>query len=118
MPTLDFQHANPKPDVKTKMIYLLGEINLESAIIIAEKTAFDVDNMEKLTSTGVIGARLLDENDIYRWFMVTLQQDVESAPAAKLSIIWPATQTVRIRSFIRSLHLYGHYSEADISFIS
>ncbi|KAK9380012.1 HIT-like domain-containing protein [Kockiozyma suomiensis] len=80
-------------DVKTKMIYLLGEINLESAIIIAEKTAFDVDNMEKLTSTGVIGARLLDENDIYRWFMVTLQQDVESAPAAKLSIIWPATQT-------------------------
>ncbi|KAK7207676.1 m7GpppN diphosphatase [Myxozyma melibiosi] len=80
-------------DVKLKLIFILGEINSEPAIAIAEKTAFDADSASSLLDQDVSDIRLLDHNDIYRWLMVTLNQNINSAPAAKISLIWPATPT-------------------------
>ncbi|KAK9237572.1 HIT-like domain-containing protein [Lipomyces kononenkoae] len=85
-------------DTRSKSINILGTIGSTPAILIAEKTAFtahDEAAMAKLPTvdSGISSVRLLERNDIYRWYMATLVQDVETSPGAKLSLIWPATQT-------------------------
>ncbi|KAK9368370.1 HIT-like domain-containing protein [Lipomyces kononenkoae] len=85
-------------DTRSKVINILGKIDSTPAILTAEKTAFTAHDEAAIANlatvdSGISSIRLLDRNDIYRWYMATLVQDVETSPGAKLSLIWPATQT-------------------------
>ncbi|KAK9243621.1 HIT-like domain-containing protein [Lipomyces tetrasporus] len=85
-------------DTRSKSINILGTIDTTAAILTAEKTAFsahDESAIAKLptVANGTSSIRLLDRNDIYRWYMAVLVQDLETSPGAKLSLIWPATKT-------------------------
>ncbi|KAK9494942.1 HIT-like domain-containing protein [Lipomyces doorenjongii] len=85
-------------DTRSKLINILGTIDSTPAILIVEKTAFtahDEAAIAKLQTVenGISSIRLLDRNDIYRWYMAVLVQDLEISPGAKVSLIWPATKT-------------------------
>lgn len=72
---------------QTKTIVLLGSIDSQPSIITLEKSHFT----EAVLST--IGAvRQITENDIYRWGLSTLSQDLSSNAGAKLNLIYPATE--------------------------
>lgn len=66
---------------------LLGKIDSEHAIIIAEKTAFD-SSAHFLTT--VKDLKLLGHNDIYHWF---LGSQTSAHPDVKFTLIYPATET-------------------------
>ncbi|KAK9390832.1 HIT-like domain-containing protein [Lipomyces mesembrius] len=84
-------------DTRSKSISILGAIDSTPAILAAEKTAFTphdeaaIANLQTVEN-GISSIRLLDRNDIYRWYMAVLVQDLETLPGAKVSLIWPATK--------------------------
>ncbi|KAK9374717.1 HIT-like domain-containing protein [Lipomyces chichibuensis] len=85
-------------DTRSKLINILGTIDSTPAIVIAEKTAFAAHDETAIANllnvdNGISSMRLLDRNDIYRWYMAVLVQDLEASPGAKVSLIWPATKT-------------------------
>lgn len=69
-----------------KKVVLLGKIRGQDAIVTMEKTPFDE------SSVPIQDVNLLGANDIYYWFMATLDQDIHSSPTAKVNLIFPATQ--------------------------
>ncbi|KAK9479802.1 HIT-like domain-containing protein [Lipomyces japonicus] len=84
-------------DTGKKSIALLGTIENEPAIIIAEKTPFDSSDEQVIrafSSPNILShIRLLDSNDVYHWYLALINQSIDESPAAKLSLIWPASQT-------------------------
>lgn len=91
-------------DTRTKSVSLLGSINSQQAIIIAEKTAFNVSTniLEAFSSKESLGTvSLLDRNDIYHWFLVSKTSgDLPLYAEAKITLIYPATEThIRKYSF-------------------
>ncbi|KAI5805131.1 HIT-like domain-containing protein [Geopyxis carbonaria] len=80
-----------------KSVNLLGNINSQQAIIIAEKTAFNVstDILEAFSSKENLSeVSLLDKNDIYHWFLASQTSGALPLHAeAKITLIYPATET-------------------------
>ncbi|EWC45419.1 hypothetical protein DRE_00818 [Drechslerella stenobrocha 248] len=86
-------------DTGRKTLNLLGSINGQPAIITAEKTAFNADRAPALVSPeGLPSLHLLQKNDIYHWFMGTLQQSADAAAAVKVNLIYPCTD-VHIKKY-------------------
>jgi m7GpppX diphosphatase len=80
-------------DAQTKTVTLLGTIRGEHAIVTLEKTAFPLDNSRLFDDLLVQDVKNLDTNDIYSWNLATVHQDLDSAPGAKVSLVYPATET-------------------------
>ncbi|BFZ56640.1 hypothetical protein PYCC9005_003687 [Savitreella phatthalungensis] len=78
-------------DSRSKSMSVVGTIDGQMAIVVAEKTAFDVDRA--VDATKVLASRLGFHNDVYNTFFATLEPDLESAPAVKYIVIWPANET-------------------------
>ncbi|KAH3668679.1 hypothetical protein OGAPHI_002433 [Ogataea philodendri] len=81
-------------DSQLKTVALLGSIDGKDAILQLEKSHFDVSQLPQLPVDQI---REIASNDVYFWAMTTLKQSLDN-PAAKLNIIYPATET-HIRKF-------------------
>jgi m7GpppX diphosphatase len=81
-------------DAQAKFVVLLGTIEGTPAVVTLEKAPFPESQtfFEKLGS-NLVDIRNLDTNDIYSWNVATVAQDVDTAPAAKITVIHPATET-------------------------
>jgi m7GpppX diphosphatase len=80
-------------DPLMKTASVLGRIKGQAAILIIEKTAFG-DNVSSITTEKEAPTlKLLQHNDIYRWYLASLSQESMSI---KATIIYPATE-VHIR---------------------
>jgi m7GpppX diphosphatase len=76
-----------------KYASVLGSIEGQAAILIIEKTAFG-ENVSSITTDNESPTlKLLQHNDIYRWYLASLSQETMSI---KATIIFPATE-VHIR---------------------
>ncbi|CAN6614763.1 m7GpppX diphosphatase [Trichomonascus vanleenenianus] len=76
-----------------KSATLLGTIDGEPAIVTLEKLPFNITDPDFLKSLNLAEVRNLDVNDIYSWNVATVHQDLETRPAAKVNLIYPATET-------------------------
>ncbi|KAH3672349.1 hypothetical protein WICMUC_004321 [Wickerhamomyces mucosus] len=86
--------SNPQ----TKTVALLGFIDGKQAIISFEKSHFLISKNDSLQTaqsflTSILDVKPITENDVYHWGLITLFQDIEKTPAAKLNLIYPATET-------------------------
>ncbi|RPB10540.1 scavenger mRNA decapping enzyme [Morchella conica CCBAS932] len=89
-------------DTRTKSVNLLGTIASAPAILIAEKTAFDISafNLSHFPAPALLPAvALVEKNDIYHWFLASTVSGVRTADAlaqggadVKITMIWPATE--------------------------
>ncbi|KAI5958145.1 hypothetical protein CANMA_004299 [Candida margitis] len=84
-----------KSDTQAKTIALLGRISNEYAIVIIEKSAFNVETLNSHNNTSHLIERIstINSNDVYSWGTALLYQDLEQLPAAKINLIYPATET-------------------------
>ena len=83
-------------DTGTKSVNLLGQIESQDAIIVAEKTAFNT-SLEVLQnfqdSSNLSALTLLGGNDIYYWFLASHPNpDIAHRPDIKFTLIYPATE--------------------------
>lgn len=84
-----------KSDTQSKTVAILGRILNERAILIIEKSVFNVESIN--SSNGI--SHLIDtvstinSNDVYNWGKALLNQDLQQLPAAKVNLIYPATET-------------------------
>ncbi|KAG7691479.1 hypothetical protein KL930_001164 [Ogataea haglerorum] len=77
-------------DSQLKTIALLGTIDGRAAILQLEKSHFDTASLPRLPVQEI---REIASNDVYHWAMTTLQQSADRDPAAKLNLIYPASET-------------------------
>ncbi|PWW72188.1 scavenger mRNA decapping enzyme [Tuber magnatum] len=80
-------------DTKTKVVNLLGEIESTPAILIAEKTAFNITgtHLTKFShDLHLPKVSLIDRNDIYHSFLATQNSEYGEV---RLTLIFPATET-------------------------
>lgn len=89
-------------DTGRKSVNLLGTIDSQPAILIAEKTAFNVTefNLAKFPHTSKLPAlSLMERNDIYHWFLASQSSPTTPDELArgggdvKITLIYPATET-------------------------
>jgi m7GpppX diphosphatase len=80
-------------DPLMKTASVLGSIEGQAAILIIEKTAFGENVSSITTETESPTLKLLQRNDIYRWYLASLS---EESMSIKATIICPATE-VHIR---------------------
>ncbi|EGV61225.1 scavenger mRNA decapping enzyme (DcpS) N-terminal family protein [Yamadazyma tenuis] len=80
-------------DPQTKNIALLGTINNENAIVSLEKSHFFISNDTVDINQTVQELQLIQNNDVYYWSAASLVQKLPDLPAAKLNLIYPATET-------------------------
>lgn len=93
--------SNPQ----TKVVSLLGHIDSQHAIVTLEKTHFNTDDARCSCADAVQETREIAANDIYHWAVALLKQDIQTNPAAKVNVIWPATP-VHVRKYSQqALHL-------------
>lgn len=89
-------------DTRTKLVNLLGSIDSQPAIIIAEKTAFSTeqDVLASFAQTENLTAlSLIEHNDIYHWYHASQASgELPKHAEAKLTLIFPATE-VHIRKY-------------------
>ena len=64
----------------------------KQAIVTVEKLPFNLEAVKDINGLVVEDVKLLDENDVYSWSVATIKQDLQN-PAAKVNIIYPATDT-------------------------
>src|SRR5690349_5721032 len=78
-------------DTGRKSLNMLGTINGQQAILIAEKTFFNVTDLSTFTnsSVGLHEITLLERNDIYHWFLASQFQDADKSAGVKLTLIYP-----------------------------
>lgn len=86
-----------KSDPQTKSIVVLGSIDAKDAIVSIEKSHFIVQD-DKFDIKSVTDLELIQNNDVYYWSAALLEQKLPEIPAAKLNVIYPATET-HIRKF-------------------
>ncbi|ANZ73113.1 BA75_00287T0 [Komagataella pastoris] len=105
-------------DPQTKSIVLLGKIDEQDAIVSLEKSHFQFNDLQLNSlfesDNGVIGQRIRDINinDVYHWGMCVVDQDLETAPSAKINVIYPATETHLKKYAAQQYHLIKETSEA------
>lgn len=80
-------------NTQTKTIILLGSIGSKQAIVIIEKSHFIAENLTNGLDKVVEDAEIINSNDIYTWAKTILYQNLKDQPAAKLNLIYPATET-------------------------
>ncbi|KAF8537557.1 HIT-like domain-containing protein [Trichophaea hybrida] len=84
-------------DTHTKSLNVLGSIDSQQAIIIAEKTAFSIniksfDNFSLLDNLSALS--LVEQNDIYHWFLASqISGELPQHADVKLTLIYPASET-------------------------
>ncbi|CAG8547914.1 1847_t:CDS:2 [Acaulospora morrowiae] len=86
-------------DPRTKTAAILGTLGFQShdsvshdAVILLEKLHFGTDEFEMFTHDRVSQYNQLDKNDVYHWYNILLNKN-EKWPDAKVTLIWPATET-------------------------
>ena len=77
---------------------MLGSIDGQQGILIAERTAFATESLQVLKAfhSAIQRVNNLGDNDIYRWYLAssgadTQDQDQSNANDLKLNLIWPCT---------------------------
>ncbi|KAI5960819.1 uncharacterized protein KGF55_004389 [Candida pseudojiufengensis] len=83
-------------NTQTKQIAILGTIDEKHAILIIEKSPFNLDRINNRNSAVLEifqNLSLINSNDVYNWAKATLKQDLSQLPAAKVNLIYPATET-------------------------
>jgi len=91
-------------DTRAKTVNLLGKIDSQPAIVIAEKIAFaaEPEFLESFLQPSHLSAlSLVERNDIYHWFLASQTSgELPRHADAKLTLIFPATEThIRKYSF-------------------
>lgn len=76
-------------NAQLKSVTLLGTIDDSSALVVISRAQIP-DTSKGLPIEDV---KLLESNDIYSWALATMKQNLEDAPAAKVDVVWPATET-------------------------
>ncbi|PSK39093.1 hypothetical protein C7M61_002406 [Candidozyma pseudohaemuli] len=95
-----------KSDPQTKSLVLLGRIDNESAIVLLEKSAFSLESDADVSLEKIIqDLKLIQNNDIYFWSLATLSQNIDQTPAAKVNLIYPATETHIKKYSLQKLHV-------------
>lgn len=95
-----------KSDPQTKSLVLLGTIDNESAIVLLEKSAFSLESDTDISLEKIIqDLKLIQNNDIYFWSLATLSQSIDQTPAAKVNLIYPATETHIKKYALQKLHV-------------
>ncbi|EEB06581.1 m7G(5')pppN diphosphatase [Schizosaccharomyces japonicus yFS275] len=80
-------------DTKSKSINILGCIQDQLAILILEKTAFDLERIDLNHITDyILDGKLIQNNDVFHWYLNTFQQSLETLPSIKTTLIWPASE--------------------------
>ncbi|OAL04151.1 scavenger mRNA decapping enzyme [Phaeosphaeriaceae sp. SRC1lsM3a] len=82
-------------DQAGRRISLLGTIDDQPALLIAERAAFDTSKSNLTTfSTSLRNIKNLGANDIYAWFLANSNpsSDAQAPPDFKLNLIYPCTQ--------------------------
>ncbi|CAL5865842.1 uncharacterized protein PFLUO_LOCUS48 [Penicillium psychrofluorescens] len=84
----------PPPDQNGRRIALLGSIDSQQGILIAERAAFATESLEVLQAFhAAIGqVKNLGDNDIYRWYLAS-SSSFEPQPDLKINLIWPCTHS-------------------------
>ncbi|KAI5955983.1 hypothetical protein KGF57_003469 [Candida theae] len=84
-----------KSDTQSKSVAILGRISGQYAVVVIEKTAFNVDSIKADCGLSQIidAVSTINSNDVYNWGKALLRQDLEQSPAAKVNLIYPATDT-------------------------
>ncbi|PRT53939.1 m7GpppX diphosphatase [Wickerhamiella sorbophila] len=97
-------------NAQTKSVILLGTIS-DSAALVTISRAQIPDVSKGLPLEEV---KLLENNDIYSWALATMKQNLEDAPAAKVDVIWPATEThiakyrpSKTRCIVETMEMYN-----------
>lgn len=80
-----------KSDLTTKSAILLGKIDGENAIVTLEKSPFNFEEESVHLSATLESFKLINQNDIYYWSTANLNQ--AKAAGAKITVIYPATET-------------------------
>lgn len=84
-------------DTRTKTVNLLGTIDSQPAIVLAEKTAFYTESQTLGSFTQpehFPTVSLIQRNDIYHWFLASqVSRDLPRYADAKLTLIFPATES-------------------------
>ncbi|CAK9441938.1 uncharacterized protein LODBEIA_P57720 [Lodderomyces beijingensis] len=82
-------------DTQTKTAAFLGTVDNQAAIVILEKTDLKTEAVSErnFLSHIVEQSKVINSNDVYTWAKATLKQDLNDFPAAKLILIYPATET-------------------------
>lgn len=77
--------SNPQ----TKTIVSLGTIEDKPALVTIYRTQIpDISD-----GFPIEEIKLIEKNDVYSWALATVTQNLEDSPAAKIDVIWPATET-------------------------
>ncbi|KAJ5674250.1 hypothetical protein N7462_009689 [Penicillium macrosclerotiorum] len=85
-----------KQDQNGRRIALLGTIDDQQGILIAERAAFGTESLEVIQAfhAAITRVKNLGDNDIYRWYLASSNgnsQSNEGQEDLKLNLIWPCT---------------------------
>jgi m7GpppX diphosphatase len=109
------------PDTRAKSVNLLGKIDSQPAILIAEKTAFNVEPefLETFAAPSSVSAlSLIQRNDIYHWFLASqVSGGLPQHAEAKLTLIYPATETHIRKYSSQSLRMITETPKAYRDFV-
>jgi m7GpppX diphosphatase len=89
--------TGPSPDQNGRRIALLGTIDSQQGILIAERAAFATESLEVLQAfhAAIDRVKNLGDNDIYRWYLASSSSSssFEPQPDLKINLIWPCTES-------------------------
>lgn len=109
-------HKILKADTQTKSLVVLGKIRREDAILTLEKTAFAAEDPQ-LAPGLIADVANINTNDIYSWNLATLVQDLHENAAAKVNLVYPATET-HIRKYqSQELHMVSETPEMYTKYV-
>ncbi|KAL6233662.1 hypothetical protein BDW75DRAFT_231778 [Aspergillus navahoensis] len=84
-----------KQDQNGRRIILLGSIDGQQGLLIAERAAFATESLAVLKAfqSSITRVNNLGDNDIYRWYLASSGIDSDGYPShdLKLNVIWPCT---------------------------
>lgn len=109
-------------DQAGRRISLLGEIDSQPAVLIAERAAFAADH-DHLASfpTSLTKIKNLGANDIYSWFLANSNPDstgqAETPPDFKLNLIYPCTEKHAKKYSAQGLRVVSETPEVYSSYI-
>ncbi|KAL4980842.1 HIT-like domain-containing protein, partial [Aspergillus desertorum] len=85
-----------KQDQNSRRIALLGSIDGQQGLLIAERAAFATESLAALKAfhSSITRVSNLGYNDIYRWYLASSGLDGDGHPSydLKLNVIWPCTE--------------------------
>ncbi|KAL5334524.1 HIT-like domain-containing protein [Aspergillus crustosus] len=85
-----------RQDQSGRRIVLLGLIDGQQGLFLAERTAFATESLVLLKAfqSSITRVNNLGDNDIYRWYLASSGIDADGHPShdLKLNLIWPCTE--------------------------